>query len=563
MDNLRFVLIVILGVLLMMLWEAWQIDYGPKPPAAQLAQPTVVKEDLPTTGTTAQDGAPVAAAPVSVSAPIEPIPTPTATVTTPQSSRIVVVTDTLRVEIDTQGGTIVNADLRQYSITKDNPEQVIRLFSDDSAQLFFAQSGLIAEGGSSPAPTHHTIYHAEQTEYIMDDHQQTLVVPLAWRNEQGVVVSKRFTFQRGSYVVNVAHHVSNQSPHVWRGRQYHQLTRKPFVEDSGNTFIKTYAGGVLYTPEDKFQKISFEDMQSKTLHVTSSGGWTGIIQHYFATAWIPLDREVANHFYTKKLPDWRFVIGSYGEAVSVEPQSEVVLQSQLFVGPKIQSMMEHIAEGLELTVDYGWLTFIGKPIYWLLNKIHTLVGNWGLAIMGVTLTIKLLFFKLSESSYRSMAKMRKIQPRLQQLKERYGDDKQRFNMEVMNFYRQEKVNPLGGCLPILIQIPVFISLYWVLIETVELRQAPFVLWIDDLAARDPYYVLPLLMGVTMWVQQKLNPTPVDPIQAKVMKLFPIIFTVFFLFFPAGLVWYWVVNNTLSILQQWYITRNIEQGEAAA
>ena len=297
-------------------------------------------------------------------------------------------------------------------------------------------------------------------------------------------------------------------------------------------------------------------MQDENLSVEALGGWSAMIQHYFATAWIP-PGEKDNNFYTKALPDSNYVIGSYSPLVSVQPNSETILTEKLFVGPKLQPVMEKIAPGLELTVDYGWLTFIGKPIFWLLSKIYTLVGNWGFAIMGVTLCIKLLFFKLSEVSYKSMAKMRKVQPLLKELKERHADDKQRFNSEMMALYKKEKVNPMGGCFPIMVQIPVFISLYWVLIETVELRQAPFILWIEDLSVQDPFFVLPVLMGITMKIQQSLNPPPIDPVQAKVMKMFPFVFTVFFLFFPSGLVLYWVVNNTLSILQQWYITKKIE------
>ena len=297
-------------------------------------------------------------------------------------------------------------------------------------------------------------------------------------------------------------------------------------------------------------------MQDENLSVEALGGWSAMIQHYFATAWIPPGEE-ENNYYTKALPESNYVIGSYSPLVSVQPNSEMILTEKLFIGPKLQPVMEKIAPGLELTVDYGWLTFIGKPIFWLLSKIYTLVGNWGFAIMGVTLCIKLLFFKLSEVSYKSMAKMRKVQPLLKELKERHADDKQRFNSEMMALYKKEKVNPMGGCFPIMVQIPVFISLYWVLIETVELRQAPFILWIEDLSVQDPFFVLPVLMGITMKIQQSLNPPPIDPVQAKVMKMFPFVFTVFFLFFPSGLVLYWVVNNTLSILQQWYITKKIE------
>ena len=321
--------------------------------------------------------------------------------------------------------------------------------------------------------------------------------------------------------------------------------------------MRAYDGGVIYTEKNKYQKISFDDMDEETLNEVSKGGWAAFIQHYFASAWVPpADQE--NHFYTKDLNDKRFVIGTYSPMVSVETDSVAKFSSQLFAGPKIQPMMEKVATGLELTVDYSVLTFIGKPIYWLLNKIHGLVDNWGLSIIGVTFCIKLLFFPLSQASFKSMAKMRKIQPRLKELQERFADDRQRFNTEMMGLYKKEKVNPLGGCLPILIQIPVFMALYWVLSETVEFRQAPFMLWIQDLSIQDPFYILPIIMGITMKIQQGLNPPPIDPVQAKVMKMFPIVFTIFFLFFPAGLVLYWVINNTLSIIQQTYITKQIEK-----
>ncbi|MCK5355448.1 MAG: membrane protein insertase YidC, partial [Methyloprofundus sp.] len=321
--------------------------------------------------------------------------------------------------------------------------------------------------------------------------------------------------------------------------------------------IRTYAGGVVYTEEEKYQKIDFSDMAEENFSAKTMGGWSAMVQHYFAAAWVPPADEI-NQYYTKELKDWRYVIGSYSPPATVPVNSEHIFNTQLYVGPKIQPEMEAVAKGLELTVDYGWLTIIGKPIYWLLNKIHDSVGNWGWSILGVTLCLKLLFFKLTEISYKSMAKMRKIQPKLAELKERFGDDRQRFNTEMMDMYKKEKVNPMGGCFPMLVQIPVFISLYWVLIETVELRQAPFALWIQDLSAQDPFFILPIVMGITMKIQQSLNPAPVDPIQAKVMKMFPLVFTVFFLFFPAGLVLYWVMNNTLSIMQQWVITKNIEK-----
>ena len=563
MENMRVLLVLAFMMTSYLIWEAWQIDYGPKPVINVSEQPTIIDSagDLPTAGNNVQTN-------VSGQS-VEAVPM----LDVPADKIITIKTDVFTIEIDTKGGTVRNLDLVQYPKEKVNKfvnklrlmvgldpeekdESPVRLFNANVEKLFLAQSGLIANSGFATAPDHHASYSSEKDQYQLAIGEDTLSVPLTWTNNQGLVVTKIFSFTRGSYDITVEQKVNNNSSRPWSGRQYAQLLRVPFVDDKGNTFIRTYAGGVVYTAEDLYQKIDYEEMEDENLSVSTLGGWSAMIQHYFASAWVPpADQE--NHFYTKKLKDYRYVIGSYSPAFEVAPQSEAVFSSHLFAGPKIQPMMEEIAPGLELTVDYGWLTIIGKPIYWLLNKIHSYVGNWGLSILGVTLTIKLLFFKLSQASFRSMAKMRKIQPRLKELKDKFEDDRQRFNTEMMAMYKREKVNPMGGCLPILVQIPVFISLYWVLIETVELRQAPLVLWIEDLSVQDPFFVLPVIMGITMKLQQSLNPAPIDPLQAKVMKMFPIIFTVFFLFFPAGLVFYWVCNNTLSFLQQWYITRQIE------
>lgn len=556
MDNLRFVLIMAFVMISYMLWEAWQFDYGPKPQLPISDTPTLMSSGADTPAGNGEQGAAQAeAAPVN-------------------SAKIIrVKTDVFDLEIDTQGGTLRNLDLIQYKKEKQNTvvnkltdlvglernevdTSPIRLFNTNNEKLFLAQSGLVG-GNGSMAPDHHALFSAAQDSYELKEGEDRLIIPLSWSNEQGVEVTKIYIFKRGSYDVELEHKVRNNSAAVWTGRQYNQLLRKPFSERNNNNFIRTYAGGVVYTNEEKYQKVDFEDMAEENLSVSTVGGWTAMIQHYFAAAWIP-PQEQDNHFYTKELKDWRYVIGSYSPSREVAPQAESIFKAQLYVGPKIQPAMEAIAEGLELTVDYSWLTIIAKPIYWLLNWIHDYIGNWGLAIMGVTLVIKLLFYRLSKASYMSMAKMRKIQPKLKELQEKFKDDRQRFNTEMMAMYKREKVNPLGGCLPIMVQIPVFISLYWVLIETVELRQTEFYWWIQDLSAQDPFYLLPILYGITMKIQQSLNPAPIDPLQAKVMKLFPIVFTVFFLFFPSGLVLYWVWNNSLSILQQWHITRQIEK-----
>ncbi|MGZ8191617.1 MAG: membrane protein insertase YidC [Methylococcaceae bacterium] len=567
MDNIRFVLIVTFAMLIFMLHQAWQLDYGPKPQVAAVVNPTDnAKEDLPvtTSGEPATKAEATAQTPAAVS------------VAEVSAGRIIKVkTDVIAFEIDTQGGTIRNLDLLDYPVEKDNSvvssvrkmlglsvseknHAPVRLFDSSQEKMFVAQSGLIAGSGIAAAPNHYTVFTSEQECYTLQPGQDSLTIPLTWTDNNGLVIKKSFIVKPGSYQITLEQSINNGSGKAWSGRQYSQLLKTQDTENQGNMLtggMRAYDGGVIYTEKDKYQKISFDDMADTNLDVATQGGWAAMIQHYFATAWIPpADQE--NHFYTKQLKDGRYVIGSYSPPVNVENNSTAQFVSQLFAGPKIQPVMEKVAPGLELTVDYSVLTFIGKPIYWLLNQIHNLTGNWGIAIIGVTLCIKLLFFPLSQASFKSMAKMRKIQPRLKELQERFADDRQRFNTEMMAMYKKEKVNPLGGCLPVLVQIPVFMCLYWVLSETVEFRQAPFMLWIQDLSVQDPFYILPLIMGLTMKIQQSLNPAPIDPIQAKVMKMFPIVFTVFFLFFPAGLVLYWVVNNTLSIIQQSYITKTI-------
>ena len=568
MDNIRFILVVTFSMLIFMLWQAWEQDYGPKPEVAAIVNPEGAKskEDLPISATPEQ----------ALSASQEPVLT-TNTTLAAVAKTVKVKTDVIALEIDLQGGTVTNLDLLNYPIEKSNTvvdslrkmigmevlkasSVPVRLFNNNPENIFIAQSGLIADSGSANASDHYTVFKSEQDSYALQPGQDSMQVPLTWTDNNGLVITKFFTFKRGNYEIVLEQNVKNNTGKVWAGRQYSQLLRTPDTTSKGNMLtggMRAYNGGVIYTEKNKYQKVSFDDMADETLDVVSKGGWTAMIQHYFASAWIPpVDQE--NHFYTKELKDGRYVIGTYSPSVSVEANSTANFSSQLFAGPKIQPMMEKVATGLELTVDYSVLTFIGKPIYWLLNKIHSFIGNWGVAIIGVTFCIKLLFFPLSQASFKSMAKMRKVQPRLKELQERYADDRPRFNNEMMALYKKEKVNPLGGCLPILIQIPVFMALYWVLSETIEFRQAPFMLWIQDLSIQDPFYILPIIMGISMKIQQSLNPAPIDPIQAKVMKMFPIVFTVFFLFFPAGLVLYWVINNTLSIIQQTYITKQIEK-----
>ncbi len=569
MDNIRFILVVTFAMLIFMLSQAWQQDYDPKLQVAETANTPINADDLPTTANGTNTESATSTSEQTVSVPV------TAAVV---AKTIKVKTDVISLEIDPQGGSIINLDLLTYPVEKSNTTvdylrslvgmevaekntAPVRLFNSDPKKLFVAQSGFITEKDSATAPNHYSVFSSEKDSYTLAEGQDSLSVPLTWTDNNGLVVSKVFTFKRGSYAIALEQSIQNNTNKPWVGRQYSQLLRVPNTEGKGNMLtggMRAYDGGVIYTEKNKYQKVSFDDMAKQDLENTiTKGGWVAMIQHYFASAWIPpADQE--NKLYTDELKDGRYLIGSYSPSITVLNDTTTKFSAQLFAGPKIQPMMEQVANGLELTVDYSVLTFVGKPIYSLLNKIHSFIGNWGLAIIGVTMCIKLLFFPLSQASFKSMAKMRKIQPRLKELQERFADDRPRFNTEMMALYKKEKVNPLGGCLPILIQIPVFMALYWVLSETVEFRQAPFMLWIQDLSIQDPFFVLPVIMGISMKIQQGLNPAPIDPIQAKVMKMFPIVFTVFFLFFPAGLVLYWVINNTLSIIQQTIITRQIEK-----
>ncbi|MDX1697124.1 MAG: membrane protein insertase YidC [Thiohalobacterales bacterium] len=548
MDNQRLFLFVALSFVILLLWQAWMEDYGPEP------QPPSAVESADVTAVPAAGGEDLPATPQSLPATTAPV---TDSGLLESADTIEVETDVFRIRINTRGGDLRQADLLDYPETTEPDSEPFRLLNDSLPNLFIAQTGLRATGGTEP--THHVVYSAEQASYRLADGADTLQVPLVWRSPEGIEVIKRYTFHRGSYLVDLDHIVTNNSGADWQGRQYRQLQRTQVAETGQSTFIYTYMGGVIYSPEEKYEKIKFEDMLEQDLDRTITDGWAAMLQHYFLGALIP-EAGTAEHYYTKTLSNARYVIGLITPAwTTVENGGTGVFNTRMFIGPKLQDQMREIATGLELTVDYGFLTVLAQPLFWLLKWFHKLVGNWGWAIVLVTLVIKLVFYKLSETSYRSMANMRKLTPRLQSLKERYKDDRQKLNQAMMELYKKEKINPLGGCLPILVQIPVFIALYWVLLESVELRQAPFMLWIQDMSSPDPYYILPLLMGISMFIQQRLNPAPMDPVQAKVMMVLPVVFTVFFAFFPSGLVLYWVVNNVLSIAQQWVITRRIEAG----
>ena len=552
MENQRLIFFAALMFVLFLLWQNWMEFQAKKHPPPV---PPVATAPAHSAG---QAGVPAPA-------PGQDVPTAAPAVGAgPQAlgsgQRIHVATDLFEAEIDTLGGDLRRMGLRTYPESIQQPDHPFQLLRDDGAEIFIAQSGLLAPN-NGPAPNRNAQFGAEQTDYRLADGQDALDVRLHWSDPSGLKVVKTYTFRRGSFLVELNQRVENGGASDWQGAQYRQFQRTPPIK-SNSYFgggVVTYTGAVISTPEQRYQKISFDEIAKKELSQPVKDGWVAMIQHYFLGAWLP-DAGETNDFYTLKVAGSnRYVLGMRGAVQTVPAGATGDFHTRLYVGPKLPSVLEGVAPNLHLTVDYGALTIIAEPLFWLLKAIHAIVGNWGWAIIFLTILIKLAFYKLSETSYRSMANMRRMAPELTRLKELYGDDKQKMNQEMMALYKREKVNPLGGCLPILVQIPVFIALYWVLVESVQLRQAPFMLWIKDMAIPDPYYVLPLVMGVTMFVQQKLSPAPPDPVQAKVMMALPVVFTFMFLWFPAGLVLYWVVNNMLSITQQWVITKRVESG----
>ena len=569
MTSTRNLLLIALLFISYLLWMEWEKDYGPAPATAPVAS------------TSTTDAAATPAADGSTPAPVAGTPPTTATPSSapasdqssaPAVAPVVVSTDVLRVEIDPRGGNIVVADLLAYPRQPKDFANPVRLLDRSDAHFFVAQSGLLsAQGSSLVAPDHQALYQSAQASYQLDG-GDTLEVPLTWSQPDGLAVRKVFVFKRGSYVIEQREEISNHGTQAWNGNAYRQLQRVPPVIDTsgikGFSNIERYsfAGAAIYSPEDKFEMLKFDGFHKEPLAKSFAGGWAAMLQHYFFAAWIPTTSET-DSYSTLQIANPhgpRYLIRAMSPLLSVAPGQSRSESARLYIGPKLQSSLDQIAPGLSLTIDYGMFKVIAEPLHWLLTQFHKLTGNWGFAIILLVLLIKALFFKLSEAQYRSGARMRKLQPRLAALKERYGDDRQKFAAAQMELFQKEKVNPLAGCLPMLIQIPVFFALYWVLLESVELRQAPFIAWIHNLSAPDPYFVLPVLNAAVMIATQYLTPMAgMDPLQAKMMKIMPVIFSVLFAFFPAGLVLYYVVNGGLGVLQQWIITRRIEAHEKAA
>lgn len=545
MDIRRVVLYAALALIVYSLWMNWQRDYPavPKQLASQTSSATINNGSLlPNINNSSSNetnaeatSKPNAPAVVSTSQPIQ------------------VKTDVLNLNIDLQQGDIVGAQLLDYPVSVDEKDKPITLFQNQPDERYVANSSLFTNANQAVQNIDFD-FTSPQQQYQLAPGEEKLVVTLSGKTADGLAVKKEFTFTRGSYLIQVNYVIENQGATPWKGYMNTQLLRSSPQEDKSSIFhVGSYTGASYSNPgQQRYKKVTFKDMTKSNLDVNAQGGWIAMQQHYFVSAWVP-KADSHNVFYTRSVDD-NYTIGAVSQPITIQPGAKKEIGSSLYVGPEITSELKAIAPGLDLTVDYGWLWFLSSILFSLMKAIYSMVGNWGWSIVLVTVLIKLAFYRLSATSYKSMAGMRKLQPKLQALRERYGDDKAKLSQATMELYRQEKVNPLGGCLPILIQIPVFIALYWVLLESVELRQAPFIFWIKDLSAADPYHILPIIMGATMLIQQKLNPAPPDPMQAKVMMFLPILFTALFWNFPAGLVLYWVVNNALSILQQWYITR---------
>jgi len=474
---------------------------------------------------------------------------------------IKVKTDSFDLVINPLGGDIVQLALPRHFLKLDTPDQAFVLLDNRDNHTYLAQSGLIGTNGTDTAQGR-PLFSSEKNEYTLAEGENQLVVDLVL--QQGdVKIIKRYTFTRGDYLINVEYLIDNKSTNTWSAQLYGQIKRdsQNFVKVSALE-MNPFLGAAITTADEKYKKITFADMAEKEEKSVVQGGWVAMVQHYFISAWIP-DAASQNTYHLRKLGDNDlYLMGFTGKVNEVASGTQGTISAGFYAGPKDTERLEQISPSLNLTVDYGWLWWVSQPLFWLMQQIHNLVGNWGLAIIGLTLCVKIVFFKLSATSYKSMAKMRKLAPKMAELKERLGDDRQKFSQEMMKMYKTEKVNPFGGCLPLLIQMPVFLALYYVLMESVELRHSPFFGWINDLSVKDPYFVLPIIYGITMYFMQKLNPQPTDPMQARIMQMLPLVFTFMFLWFPAGLVLYWVTNNTLSIIQQYIITKQIDAEPAA-
>ncbi len=548
MDIQRLITFLVFSFSLLFLWEAWQKEQRPVPQQPASAASSVSQGTIPSPSATASAvSPPVLATSVEKSTAVK------------LAEHIKVQTDLVRAEISLVGGDIVYLELLKHRDAVDQNKNLVLLGPEHK---FTAQSGLTGDG----FPNHKTTYSVSNGVFTLAEGKDAIEIRLdavGSGNASGVNITKIITFHRDSYLIEISHQVSNTTALPVATNAYFQLTRGGKAPAGDSKMVSTYTGAAVYSEQDKFHKVDFSDIEKNKVSYTTvtNNGWIAIVQHYFVTAVLP-PLQAQREYYSRKLADDLYAVGAILPIASIAPGAIGEIKASIYAGPEEQDKLKSIATGLELSVDYGWLTVIAAPLFWFLQYLYAWLGNWGLAIILLTVIIKLIFFPLSAASYKSMAKMKLVTPKMTKIREQYANDRMKQNQAMMDLYKEEKINPLGGCLPIVVQIPVFISLYWVLLASVELRHAPFYGWITDLAAADPYFILPALMMASMVLQTRMNPTPPDPVQAKVMQIMPIAFGVMFFFFPAGLVLYWLVNNVLSIAQQWQITKMIE-GEKAA
>ncbi|NII10697.1 membrane protein insertase YidC [Oleiagrimonas sp. C23AA] len=575
MNQTRTFLVLVLLFVAYLLWNQWENDYAR--PAATPTPSAQTDQGAPSKASASNGDVPDAGSAATPSVPTDEqasASTPSAPGASAKPSShgqlVTVSTPLLRLTIDTRGGSIIKAELLGYPKTLKSTESV-HLLDDQADSFFVAQSGLIS--AHDAAPDHRAMFHAEKTDYQMGPGAKTLVVPLTWTNGQGLTVTKRYVLTRGSYQVQLQQQIDNHGSATWTGNAYRQLQRVVPPKKKYSNFLERYSdqshysffGAAWYSPGDKFSKLAFDKFGEDPLKRDITGGWLAMVQHYFMTAWIPPKGErdaYASATLNKGAGKPRYLVRAIGPQISVAPGKQATSHARLYVGPKLRDRLAAVAPGMDLAVDYGFFTVVAVPLHWVLDHFHALTGNWGVAIILLVLLINVIFYKANEAQYKSAAKMRKLKPRMDSLKERYGDDKQKMQQAMMELYKKEKINPVAGCWPMLIQIPVFFALYTVLRESVELRQAPFFGWIHDLSAADPYFVLPVLYMLIMLATQFMMPTQpgMDPTQQKMMRFMPIAFSVIFAFFPAGLVLYYTVNSLCRLGMQWWITRRIERGD---
>ena len=553
-DIRRTILWVIFGFSMVLLWDQWQVYNGQKatflPSPAKVSSPAVTG---PVAVTPSSVPTPTGA---SVGAANAGVPAGAAATTTVQNAavreRIVVTTDVLKMTFDTEGGSVVKTEFVKHIDMEDKMRNFV-LLDESKDRTYLAQSGLIAGAAGGSFPTHKAIMTAIPAERVLKDGSNELVIKFESPEQGGVKLIKTYTLSRGSYAVAVKHEVVNNASSAVSPQLYLQLVRDGNKPPGESSFYSTFTGPAVYTEAQKYQKVEFSDIEKNKVEIEkqASNGYVAMVQHYFASAWL-LGDGIKRDLFMRKVDTNLYSVGMITPLDSIAPGNSKSIETTLLVGPQVEKALETLTPGLELVKDYGWLTVLAKPLYWLLDKLHGFIGNWGWSIVALVVLLKIAFYWLNAKAYASMAKMKAVNPKITEMRERLKDKPQQMQQEMMRIYREEKVNPMGGCFPIMVQIPVFIALYWVLLSSVEMRNAPWALWIHDLSSPDPYYVLPLVMTLTTMLQTALNPAPPDPMQAKLMWFMPLAFSIMFFFFPAGLVLYWITNNILSIAQQWII-----------